>query len=245
MSIAASDLILYSSANTPEDDTSTSGGAIDATSRPVLTQLSSNAQICFVSDGADTRGITVKFRNAAGAVVTETPSLNGAVEVLTSATAERILSITLGSSSGTRTVTIKQGSGGSTLATIPPNEVKVHISFQQSASSTGSLVRYEKTFWKNAHATLTLNSAAVKLTADPVSKIKIGLAAAVNGSTSVANRLAVPGSVSFVDDNVSQSVPSGVLAAGDAIGTWIEQTLDANDTAQRSTFTTELSGSSV
>ena len=57
MSIAASDLILYDSANTPTDDTSTSGGAIDATSRPVMTQFTSGAKLSLTSDGVRHRPV--------------------------------------------------------------------------------------------------------------------------------------------------------------------------------------------
>src|SRR5690242_7307412 len=154
MSIAASDLLLYSVASIPTDDASTTGGAIDATRRPTFTQMSGNAKLCAVSDGADTRNVTFIFRNAAGSIVTETIALNGTTEILTTATAERIESIIIASSSGTRTVTIKQGSGGSTLGTIPVNEVGFHMMFQKAASAAGATNRYEKMFWKNAHASL-------------------------------------------------------------------------------------------
>src|SRR4051812_23034676 len=148
MSIVASELIFWSVASVPTDDVSTSGGAIDTTARVALTQFSANAVLAVISDGADVRNVTIVGRLASGVVDTETIALNGAVEVLSTKTWERIHSITLSATSGTRTVTAKQGSGGSTVATIVPNETKRHISFQQSTSEAAQAKRYEKQFGK-------------------------------------------------------------------------------------------------
>lgn len=245
MPIVATDLVRYSPASVPEDDTSTSGGAIDLTSRPEITQLSANAVIAIQSDGADTRTVTVTGRNAAGAVVSDPIVATGGTEAVGAVTFERILKIVT-TTNASRTLTIKQGAGGATVATIPPNEIKRHINFQQSSSAASQRIRYEKIFWRNNHATLALSGAQVTLTADPAARIRIGLATATGDSVSVANRLTAPGSVTFVDDSVAQNVPGGGnLAAVTAIGVWIEQTLSANDTAQRSTYTTQLSGTTV
>jgi len=246
MSIASSDLLCMDSANVPSDDASTSGGAISTTSRPDLTQFSANAVAAVVSDGADTRTVTVTGRLATGAVDTEVLTLNGTTEVVGAKTWERIQKIVASATSGTRTVTFRQGSGGTTRATILPNETTRHISFQNASSdpSTGK-TRYEKIFWKNAHGTLSLLSAAVTLTTDAASNIQIGLDTAVDASVSVANRLTAPGSVTYSDDGVALTVPGANLAAGSAIGVWIQQTLASGAAATKSTYTTKLSGSST
>jgi hypothetical protein len=95
MPVVAADLVRYSSANEVTDDTSTVGGAIVTTSRPELTQLSANAVIAAISDGADTRNLTVIARKADGTLVTETKALTGAVEILfnVNGTVERIESV--------------------------------------------------------------------------------------------------------------------------------------------------------
>lgn len=245
MPIVATDLVRYSPASVPEDDTSTSGGAIDLTSRPEITQFGANAVAAIVSDGADTRSVTVTGRNAAGAIVSDVLVANGTTEVVGAITFERIHKIVT-TTSATRTITVRQGAGGATVATIAVNEIKRHINFQQSSSAATQKIRYEKIFWRNNHATLALSGAQVTLTADPVARIRIGLATATADTVSVANRLTAPGSVVFVDDSVAQNVPGGGnLAAVTAIGVWIEQTLAINDTAQRSTYTTQLSGTTV
>ena len=245
MPIVATDLVKYGAASRPSDDVSTTGGAIDTLDRPDITQLTANAQIAVISDGADTRTVTVQGRNAAGAVISDVITLNGAVEALGTLTFERILTITLSTTSASRTVTVRQGAGGATRATIGLNELTRTSLFRQSASETGVTLRYEKTFWKNNHGSLTLNSAQVRLTADPDARIRLGLATSINDTATVTNRKTAPAGVSFVDDNVYQSVPGGVLTAGDRIGVWWELNLPANDIAHRTSATDELSGTSV
>lgn len=244
MPITAAELIKYGAASRPEDDVSTSGGAIDADDRPVFTQMTANALIAVVSDGADTRTVTVFGRLASGARDSEALVLNGAVEVVGAKTFERLLRVAVGATSGTRTVTVKQGAGGATLGTIPINEIGFYAVFIDSASEAGATVRYEKAFWKNTNATLTLNAAKVTLTADPEAKIKIALAASKNDSGSVGNRKTSPG-LSFSDDNVELSVPGTTLEAASAIGAWVEMTLAGDNPPVRSTFTTRLAGTSV
>ena len=120
------------------------------------------------------------------------------------------------------------------------------VSFQMvSASQAGSVERFEKFFWENAHATLTLNSAAVQLTADPASRIRVAVESTKNDTVSIANRLVVPGGVTFVDDSVQQNVPGTTLEALSDIGIWVEQDLLAADSPIRSTFTHELAGTTV
>src|SRR4051812_42040991 len=119
MSIISTDLIFYGSASIPTDDVSTSGGAIDTTSRAALTQFSAAAKLALVSDGADTRTAAIVGRLADGTIATEAAlALNGATEVLSVNTYERIHSVTLSATSGARTVTLKQGSGGTSIGTI-------------------------------------------------------------------------------------------------------------------------------
>ena len=246
MPIVANDLVFYSSASVPTDDASTTGGAIDTASRVALTQHTGNQSIRVVSDGADTRTVTITGRLASGVVDTEVLTLNGTTPVNGSKSFERIQSLVASTTNATRTITIRTNEGSpQDIATITPNESKRHMQFQNSTSEGSTAVRYEKQFAKNTHATLSLLNAALKLTADPASKIEIGVGTAVNGSTNIANRKAAPAGITFVDDNVSQGVPGTNLAAGDACPFWVKQTLGANDAAQKSTFTTELAGSTT
>lgn len=245
MSIVSTDLVLWSSANIPVDEVSTAGGAISTTTKPTLDQFTSNAIAQVVSDGADTRTVTVTGRLATGVVDTEVLTLNGTTPVSGAKTWERLLSVVLSATSGTRTVQVKQGAGGTVRATVGLNETTYHIAFQQSFSSTSIKNYFEKYFFKNQNGTLTLTSAAIKLTADPSAVITVGCAPTKGDSATVSNRLAAPASVTFVDDNVSQSVPTGTLAASETIGVWADMTLAANNVALRSSYTIQLSGTTT
>lgn len=247
MPITSAELILFGSANRPEDDATASGGAIATTVRPVFTDFTGNQTIRVSSDGADTRTVTIDGRNTAGANVTEVLTLNGTTPVNGTQVFERISSVDLSATDAARTVTVQTNEATpQTIGTIPPNELGFYRMFRNSASDPAAAkVRYEKVFWKNTNASLTLNQAQVTLTADPAAKIRMGVATTKNDTTSVANRLTAPTGITFVDDNVAQAVPGNTLEAGSAIGVWIEQTLAAGDAAQKTTFTLKLDGTTV
>jgi hypothetical protein len=149
------------------------------------------------------------------------------------------------SGAATGTVTLSRATGGATVAVLEPGQTKAHIFFQRAASEASPVERYEKLFWKNNHGSLSLNDAKVTLTADPAERIKIALATSKDDSGSVANRKTAPGGLTFSDDSVELAVPTGALAAGEAIGVWVEQALEADDAPIKSTFTTQLAGTSV
>jgi hypothetical protein len=85
-----------------------------------MTAWSANAKVALVSDGADTRIATIYGMDNSGTPVptTETVTLTGASEVLSVATYSKVWSVSLGATDGSRTVTIKQGSAGTTRGTI-------------------------------------------------------------------------------------------------------------------------------
>lgn len=245
MSIASTDLLFYSCASVPTDDVSTTGGAIDATMRVAFTQFSASAVLSLQSDGADTRNVDIVGRLASGAIATETIALNGTTPVLSANTYERIHSVKAQTTSGTRTLTAKQGSGGSTIATIPVNEKGFHIQFQRSTSESGIATRYEKQFALNNHGSLSLLGAQVTLTTDSQAVIQIGASTTINDTGTVTNRKTAPAGVTFVDDNVAVNVVGTDLAAAAKQGVWIQQTLAANAAAAKATFTLQLAGSSI
>ncbi len=246
MSITSAELIAYAAASKPLDDTSLTGGAIDPLVRPTFTQFTGNAVVAMVSSGADSRPITVTGRLVTGVLTQENVQTNGTNEVLSVNTYERVLSVIATAVSGT-TVSVKQGSGGTVRGTIPATEKGFTALFINSASDPSIGVdRVEKIFLKNTNASLTLTSSIVTLTADPQSRITIGLSTTIDDTGTIANRLATPGGVSFVDDNVDQNVPSSQnLAAASAIGVWVKQGLLAADAAFKSTFTVRLQGNTI
>jgi len=245
MSILNTDLIVLGPASRPESDAVASGGAIDPDYRPTFVDIVAvdNIEVLSSSAGDTTQVLTVKGRNAAGAFISENINLNGTTQVVSTNLFERILSVSLGTDCA-GIVTVRRATGDTLIGTIPIGERGFYANFIKSVSAAAPVSRYEKIFWKNAHATLTLNDAKVTLTADPSARIMIALAASKNDSGSVANRLATPG-LTFSDDSVELAVPADTLEAGSAIGTWIEQALQASDSPFKSTFSTRLNGTSV
>lgn len=245
MPIATTDLKKYGAASRPEDDVAASGGAIDTLCVLEVTQMASTTTLEAVStSAADTMNLTITGRDATGAIVTQTLALTGTTVRSFSQTFERFLKASLASAPA-GDVTIRINTGGATVVIIPAGKRYASVMFINAASEAASTIRYEKEFWKNEHGTLTLTSAAVKLTADPSASIRIGCEASKNGSQSVANRKTTPGSVTFVDDSVSQALPGGTLEAASAIGVWVEMSRGAAAPAIKTSFTTELSGMTI
>jgi hypothetical protein len=242
MPVADTDLRKFQSVNVPESDTGTTGGAINAAGQHDELILAANDTLEALSDGADVRTITVVGRDAAGEILTAGPTaLNGATPVALTGTFERVLKVTLSAADGARTVTLRRAAGGATVCTLTPNITSQRALFYDSASAASPVTRYQKEYWKNEHGTLSLLSANLRLTADPQVRIRIGLEASADQTST--NRVTAPGGVTFVDDAVDVSV--GTLAAGATIGLWIEQALLADDAAFKSTYTTRLQGSSA
>lgn len=247
MPIAASDLKLYAAANTPENDTATAGGAIDEDVRLDFTQLAANDDLEVLSDNAGdtTQTATVWARSTAGAIVTEGVTLNGTTAVIyaTIGVVERVLKFLL-SADATGTVTLRRSVAGPTVRTVPPGERAFEILFYDSASESGVTDRYQKGFYLNDHATLTLNSAQVALTADPDAIVNFALATAKNDAETTTNRKTAPAAVSAFDD-AAKNVPGTTLEAQSRIGVWWHMTLPASDAPHRTTITSQLSGTSV
>lgn len=245
MPIITSELKAFGAASMPENDTSTSGGAIDLTCMVEFADLAVNDVVRVVSTVADTATVSVTGRTATGAIVTDAIVLNGTAPVAGVTTFQRILKIIL-SAAAAGVVTVERNTTPfDDIIAIPIGVTKVRRLFYDSASEAGATVRYEKVFYKNTNATLTLNVAKLKLTADPTAKIRIAGAPTKDDTVSVANRKTLPASLVFVDDNVSQDVPGTSLAAGVSIGVWAEMSLLASDSPIDSTFTVELSGTTT
>lgn len=247
MSIVASELKKFLSANRPTDNTSTSGGAISTTSKPLSAQFSASAQPYIESDNAgDTMNVTIVGRNSAGEIIQETKALNGTTPVAFTASFLTLHTVTI-ASAATGTVLVKQGNGGTTRHTFAPGDLVAAILFQRAASDPDSaLDYYEKEFFKNTNGTLSLTTAFVELVTPLDDIFEIALAASKDDSVSVANRLTAPaGGLTFVDDGTDLAVPSGNLAAGEAIGVWVKMKLNAGHAAGLPTFTTRLKGNTT
>lgn len=251
MAIALTDLVAYASASMPEDETSLAGGAIDGDTRIAFTDLAANDDVEVLSDNAadTTQEATVRARNLAGEIVTETVTLNGTTAVIfsTLGVVERILSFSLnGDAAGT--VTLRRSIAGATIGTVPTGERGFRRLFIGSYSESAPKVYYTKFFWSNNHATLSLLSAFVEEFADPTALIEFALADALNDSETIANRLTAPVSVTAfgnADITLLTATAAPDLPAGDAIGVWLKLSLASNNAPIKSTYTSQLTGQSV
>jgi hypothetical protein len=252
MSIVASDLVAYAAANMPEDESSTVGGAIDATKRVTFTDIAANDTIEALSSAAGdtTQNLTVVGRNAAGATVTETKQLTGTTPISfsTLGTIERVQKATLDADC-TGTVTVRRATGPVTVSTIPPAERGFLRMFINAFSDVAPKNYYMKFFWKNNHGSLALLNALVQQSADPTGLVTHLIANAVNDTATSANRLTAPSAANTLDpdvfDDTDKAVPGTDLAAAAKIGTWLKLALGASQAPIKSTYTSQLSGQSV
>lgn len=249
---AAADLEAYAAVNMPDEDTSTVGGAIDTLRRVDFTPIAADDDVEVISTSAsDTQNCTIEARKADGTVVSETLALTGVTAKIFAGNGvvNRVLKVEL-ASVAIGTITVRRSVAGATLRTIPIGERGFLAIFRKCASDPGSTKDYYlKFFWKNRHATQALTSSQVKQNADPAARLTHTLAAAIDDSNTIANRLAVPGAGIIEPDtfdDTAKNVPSsGNLGATQAIGVWLKLGLTAGDSAYNQTYTSELTGQSI
>jgi hypothetical protein len=102
---------------------------------------------------------------------------------------------------------------------------------------------FEKLFLKNTHATDSLSSAQVQEFLDALNQFTFGLAATLDdtGTNGAGNnRQVAPAAITF--DSNAKTIPGGVLAAGVAIGLWLKHSAPKGDSAVKSSYTPQGSG---
>lgn len=102
-----------------------------------MTAWSAPAKVSLTSDGVDARVATVVGLDGAGLPISEDVPLTGLTEVLTAATFSKVHHTRLASTSGTRTVTVRQGTGGTTRGTIGPNEIVCWLWYAAASKGAG------------------------------------------------------------------------------------------------------------
>jgi hypothetical protein len=132
------------------------------------------------------------------------------------------------------------GRSRSASAASPPSSVKAR------ARRPAAVNYYAKTFWKNTNGTNALLGATVSESADPSGTITHGLATAVNDSGTTTNRQTAPGGVVF-DGTAKATVPGHRprVRRGDRQRLWLNMTLATNNVPIRSTYTSQLAGSTT
>lgn len=254
MPIVADDLKQYLGESVAEDDVSAVGGAIQDTDhvsgarRPISVALGADDAFSVVSDGADTRTVTITGRLPTGVIDSEALVLTGATIVNGAKTFERILKVVLSAKDAARTVTVARvGGAQEVMATLGPNVLSEHRLNYDLTAEAGAKVVYEAVYLKNEHATLALTAAKVELVSHPgAGDIDIAVEGAVNSAASIANRETAPaGGLTFQEDGTQIAVPGGQLGPGDHIQVWLRTSLAGSNAAFKGTAEVKLSGSST
>jgi len=139
-SLTWTSVIFWRSTNTTSTDDEISlgiGSAADDDGSSVLSAFSGNAVVAIISDGADTRQVTLVGEDASGVRATETLTANGAVEVVGAQTFSKLYLAYVSSTSASRIITVKQGSGGTSRGTIGLNKYSAILYQDPTASADG------------------------------------------------------------------------------------------------------------
>lgn len=251
MSISADELVFYGSANMPEQDGVTVGGAINTSVKVIFTSATlanspnGAVRVNSAASGDTTQRVTITGRDSTGVTITETLNLNGTNVVSGSKQFERILKVVVNAAhSGTITV---MNSAYTTIGTLESGILTLRRPFYNvSADVIGGSARtyYEKVFLKNTNSTLALLNAQITETSDPAELLTFALANTINDTESAANRQTAPTAVG-VFSGLPKTVPGTDLAPGAAIGIWLMLILNAGATAQKTTYTLTVSGNSI
>ncbi len=103
-----------------------------------LVDVGAAGPVALVSNGSDTRVATVcGIDDATGDPIAEDVTLDGTNEVQTSADFSTVYAIHLSAVSGSRTVTAKDGPGGSSMGTLAPGAVNLFRWLAATSKSTG------------------------------------------------------------------------------------------------------------
>lgn len=248
-SIVAADLVAYHAATQSDADAIAVGGAIDLLRRPDFTQLAANDDVEVISTSAsDTQNCTITARAADGTITSQTKALTGVTAAIfntmgAAGVVERILQVEL-ASVAIGTITVRRSVAGATVRVIPIGERGFSMIHRKGASDPSVQVDYyAKFFWKNTNATNALLGAAISESADPAAVMTHWVVGSVNDSGTTTNRQTAPGGSAF--SGASQAVPGTDLAATAAIGVWLHMTLAAAQAAIRSTYTSQIAGSTT
>ena len=249
MAVVDADIIVYGSNSMPDDDTATQiGGAINKAIRVVFTDIDPTGGVEMVSDGADTRNVTLYYLDSASVLKSETKALDGTNVVAFTDNMGAILKAVVASASATRTVTVRKASAGATLITFVADDTHLQtrrVCYNAVANPAGGATKkyYDKVFIANENATTDLQSAQVIEQADPNAVMAFILEATLDGTgdNGVGNNRQVAPTGTF-DSSTKNVANSGVLTHEKAQGAWVELTLADGVAPADTSFTLRLSG---
>ena len=252
MPVLDSDIVVYGSASMPDDDAPQDiGGAIDLTTRISFTDIAATDQVEIFSDNAgdNTQTVTLFGRNAAGELISDPVALNGLTVVSSALTFERIEKI-LVSAAHAGNITLRDQDSDTEIVVIESGVLQIRRPFYGAgaeAAAGAQRIYYEKIFFRNNHATLSLTNAQILEQIDPTGLVAFGLEATLGGTDTNGagnNRQVAPAGYSF-DDTAKAVANAQNHTALAAQGVWLSLTLAAGAAAQNSSYTLRESGETV
>lgn len=262
MAVSASDIIIYASANMPESDSTTSGGAWDNQTKILALDMQDAGgtdvlEVLSDSGGDSVQTLTVTGRNSGGSIVTDTFALNGTSVVTGAVSFERILKMVLDQVT-TGTVTIRQSTTNSGVATMEgvsaaPGGTGVltvrrpFYAATANASGGSNKELYEKVFVANTNTTNALLGATISISNDgtPHTGVDFRTSNYVEEAESTTNRLTAPTGTSGDWDNSEKPVPGIDLQPGSRCGLWLRLYLPNGQSPANSNITISVSGTTT
>lgn len=261
MPIVAADLIVIGAVNHQETDAGTPQGGAQAKSKKIeFTDLAASDQIEILSSSASdvTQQYDIVGKTGAGADVTENLTLTGTTPVVTTATYERVnKTVRTAGAALVGTVTIQRDAAAGAISTFEPAaSSKTGVDFDEFRKLFIAVVIpavtdvfYEKVFFYNSHATLTLTTANIQLSdaSDPSdTDLQLGLESTLDDTATSTNRLTAPSGPTFVDNQVNEPVANSQNhTAGAGQGCWIFNEVNQVGSAQKATFNLRETGLTV
>ena len=261
MPITSSDIKIYAGdSGIPENSGDPCGGAMSTATRLIFGDAAlANAPAASGGDGtfscnstnnAD-NGVTVTVygRNPAGSLINEAETLgNSGVAVDGASVFERIMKVT--AEAHNYDIEIKDSAGNEILTMESGVTTVIRPFYNISSDVSSAKTYYSKCFVYNNHGSLSLLSAYVNESADPLNKLTFALGSAFDDSEVVANRTTAPtgtgaGGFSSASKTLLANAGSADLGAGTGIACWLKLDLDAGDSPQKSTYTLSINGETI
>lgn len=247
-------IVWYLSANRPEDDSSTSGGAVDTNMRLMLRSDGdslnggSGDQVDLVSDSAsDTQSVDLAGYDTSDTWQTESVTLTGTTNVQSTNTYKHLRKVEA-ASDAVGTITIAEYNSGSPteLFTITAGErgrAALFLKAEANAGGGATKYLYEKVFVYSSGS--TYSGGDFYNSEDEDSELAFDLemssdSTTTGGSESVANRATEPstgGTYSWADHasgdkHTVGDAEDGALTDTEAQGVWVRLTLAAGRSAE-------------
>ena len=208
MPITASQIVMYTSANMPVNDTASNGGAINSGIRVVFDDIAATDVVEASGAAADSGTVTITGRKSDGVIATDSFALSGTTIVSGAVQFERILIVAVDAiASGN--IILRDAGTNTTIGTIPVTESGFRRPFYDAtANAAGGADKdlYEKIFVMNTHTSLALLTATVtEIESGLYTKAAFALENTYASTQSVTDRTTVPTGTGPLNNRYSHS----------------------------------------